>query len=171
MNKLLYIITIFLILTASICIISAQSALHELESLQQASRMANIIQQNVSLQAEIASLEGEIAEGQEIADSFKLKPLGEFEITYYCYDSGATKSGEAVREGMIAVDTDIIPLGSLVYVEGEGFKIAADTGRLIKESRIDVYLPDYEECIERGRINKQVWLVQTESEGDYDRQD
>ena len=35
----------------------------------------------------------------------------------------------------IAVDPDIIPLGSVVYVEGYGVRIAEDTGAYIKGDR------------------------------------
>jgi len=47
----------------------------------------------------------------------------------------------------IAVDPRVIPLGSLVYVEGYGRAIAADTGGAIKGNIIDVYLNSNEEAI------------------------
>ena len=42
---------------------------------------------------------------------------------------------------MIAVDPNVIPLGSKVYVEGYGEAIAADTGGAIKGNKIDVHVP------------------------------
>lgn len=46
----------------------------------------------------------------------------------------------------IAVDPRVIPLGSLVYVEGYGKAVAADTGGAIKGNIIDVYVNSQEEA-------------------------
>lgn len=56
---------------------------------------------------------------------------------------GITSSGAKVKENhTIAVDPDVIPMGSLVYIEGVGIRKAEDTGSAIKGARIDVYIPD-----------------------------
>jgi 3D (Asp-Asp-Asp) domain-containing protein len=47
-------------------------------------------------------------------------------------------TGALLGYGIIAVDPDVIPLGSQVYVPGYGYAIAADTGGAIKGRRIDV---------------------------------
>ncbi|MBS1724237.1 MAG: 3D domain-containing protein [Armatimonadetes bacterium] len=60
---------------------------------------------------------------------------------YTPYDgsaTGHTATGRKAKYGVIAVDPRVIPLGSLVFVEGYGFAIAADTGGAIKGNRIDV---------------------------------
>ncbi|GAB6168633.1 3D domain-containing protein [Clostridium carnis] len=46
----------------------------------------------------------------------------------------------------IAVDPRVIPLGSLVYVEGYGKAIASDTGGAIKGNIIDVFVNSQEEA-------------------------
>lgn len=46
----------------------------------------------------------------------------------------------------ISVDPRVIPLGSLVYVEGYGKAIAADTGGAIKGNIIDVFVNSQEEA-------------------------
>lgn len=51
----------------------------------------------------------------------------------------------------VAVDPRVIPLGSLVYVEGYGQAIAADTGGAIRGNIVDVYLNSKEEAINWGR--------------------
>lgn len=62
---------------------------------------------------------------------------------------GHTFSGTKVREGVIAVDPSVIPLGTKVYITGYntpllpagGFvAVAEDTGGLIKGNRIDIYI-------------------------------
>ena len=51
----------------------------------------------------------------------------------------------------IAVDPNVIPLGSKVYVSGYGTAIAADTGGAIKGNIVDVYFNTEADCIAWGR--------------------
>ncbi len=52
--------------------------------------------------------------------------------------TGKTATGRRAAYGIVAVDPRVIPLNSLVFVEGYGFAIAADTGGAIKGNRIDL---------------------------------
>ncbi|MBP0727273.1 DUF348 domain-containing protein [Bacillus sp. RG28] len=69
--------------------------------------------------------------------------------------SGITATGINVRKNpnikLIAVDPDIIPLGSKVWVEGYGVAIAGDTGGAINGHRIDVLFPTQQDCLKFGR--------------------
>lgn len=60
--------------------------------------------------------------------------------------SGVTSTGvdlgDNPDEKVIAVDPDVIPLGSEVYVEGYGHATAADTGGAINGNKIDVHVPN-----------------------------
>jgi 3D (Asp-Asp-Asp) domain-containing protein len=51
---------------------------------------------------------------------------------------GLTYGGTPVRRGTIAVDPDLIPLGSNLYVPGYGFGRAEDVGGGVKGKRIDL---------------------------------
>lgn len=81
--------------------------------------------------------------------------------TAYCEGcSGTTAIGIDLRSNpnqkVIAVDPNIIPLGSKVWVEGYGEAIAGDTGGAIKGNKIDVFIPTRNEALQWGR--KQVKL-------------
>lgn len=65
--------------------------------------------------------------------------------------TGRTATGRPAKYGVIAVDPRIIPLHSLVFVEGYGFAIAADTGGAIKGNRIDVCFPSLSQANQWGR--------------------
>lgn len=69
------------------------------------------------------------------------------------YGYGITASGEYVREGIIATDTTVIPMHSLVYVVGndfDGLYEAKDIGGAVRGKRIDIYMPDNNDCIKFG---------------------
>lgn len=62
-----------------------------------------------------------------------------------------TRTGTRAEYGVIAVDPKVIPLGTLMYIEGYGFGIAEDTGGRIKGNIIDVCLPTRAEALKWGR--------------------
>ena len=60
----------------------------------------------------------------------------------------------------ISVDPSVIPLGSLVYVDGYGKAIAADTGGAIQGNIIDVYVNSNNDAINWGRqYNVPVYII------------
>ncbi|MTW85026.1 LysM peptidoglycan-binding domain-containing protein [Virgibacillus dakarensis] len=84
--------------------------------------------------------------------------------TAYCTGcSGISATGVNLRENpnakIIAVDPDVIPLGSKVYVEGYGYAVAADTGGEIIGNTIDVHLPTKEQAYSWGRRTVDVTIV------------
>lgn len=79
-----------------------------------------------------------------------------FQSTAYTWTGNKTATGAWPEKGTIAVDPDVIPLGTLLWVEGYGIGIATDTGGAIKGHIIDVFFPTKEECIQWGRRDVRV---------------
>lgn len=83
-------------------------------------------------------------------------------------DYGRTASGEFVRDGFIAVDTNVIPLHSIVYIQGtngyDGIYEAKDTGGAIENNRIDIYIEDKSKAINFGVKNIKVYILR---KGEY----
>ena len=69
--------------------------------------------------------------------------------------SGITKTGINLKQNpnlkVIAVDPNVIKLGSKVHVEGYGYAVAGDTGGAIKGNKIDVFFPSKSTAYEWGR--------------------
>ncbi len=57
---------------------------------------------------------------------------------------GITRSGEKLVKGLVAVDPSVIPLGTLLYIEGYGFAKASDTGGGIKGKWVDLGYEDHD---------------------------
>lgn len=64
---------------------------------------------------------------------------------------GVTASGLPVRKGVVAVDPELIPLGTRLYVPGYGRGIAADVGVAIKGRIIDLWMPNHAAARKWGR--------------------
>ena len=94
--------------------------------------------------------------------------IGECTITYYCCEAyehicgtgtGLTATGIPVAPGMVAVDPDVIPLGSTVIIDGQEY-LAADTGGAIKGNHVDIAVPTHQEALDLGTKTAEVWVVQ-----------
>lgn len=77
--------------------------------------------------------------------------------------SGVTASGMETFVGMVAVDPNIIPLGTKLYVEDYGIAIAGDTGGAIKGKKIDLFFNTNSEVYNFGRRNKKVYILKDQS--------
>ncbi len=86
-----------------------------------------------------------------------------FEATGYSANDPAqgtdstTATGLEVEEGIVAVDPEVIPLGSQLEIKGLGEFVAEDTGGKIKGNRIDIFFESKQEAIEFGREG--VWVT------------
>lgn len=59
----------------------------------------------------------------------------------------------------IAVDPNVIPLGTKVYVEGYGYAVAHDTGGAIKNNKIDLFMNSSKEAYSWGRRNVNLYII------------
>ena len=108
--------------------------------------------------------------------------VGKFRITGYCSgpictgkyaasriwtgnrEIAITASGAVAEVGItVAVDTDIIPWGTAIYIEGLGIRIAQDVGGSVRGRHIDVFFGGHsgahEEALEWGSQYRAVWIV------------
>ncbi|HET6350567.1 MAG TPA: 3D domain-containing protein [Coriobacteriia bacterium] len=70
-----------------------------------------------------------------------------------------TATGAKAVKGVIAVDPDVIPLGTHVYVPGYGYAVAADTGGAIDGRRIDLCFRTVSECMRWGRRSVTITIL------------
>lgn len=84
--------------------------------------------------------------------------------TAYCNGcSGITATGVNLKSNpnlkVIAVDPNVIPLGSKVWVEGYGYAVAGDTGGAIKGNKIDLFMPSKSQAYDFGRKKVRVKVL------------
>lgn len=72
---------------------------------------------------------------------------------------GITASGMKARRGVVAVDTSVIPFGTRLFIEGYGYAIAGDTGSAIKGNKVDLFFDDYNDAINYGVKNVNVYVL------------
>lgn len=122
-------------------------------------------------QAEKEAAEKAAAEQAQASVTTGQQPAGQtfiMESTAYSSDPADTLGGGTVTATgqnlltnpmAVAVDPNVIPLGTRLYVEGYGEAIASDTGGAIKGNIVDVHFPTYEQCIQWGRRQVKVTIL------------
>ena len=128
------------------------------DALEELGRMAN----DYALEAKARR---EQAEAYEALGAYRY--IGECTITAYCpcaeccgrWADGLTASGLPAGPGIVAVDPDVIPLGSTVIIDGMKY-LAADTGSGVEGLHIDIFLASHEETVAHGVRTADVWVVE-----------
>jgi len=80
------------------------------------------------------------------------------EASAYLAGDGDGAGITAVR-GVVAVDPDVIPLGTRLFIPGYGEAVAADTGGAIVGNRIDLVMDSYGEAMDFGRRDVTVYVL------------
>lgn len=78
-----------------------------------------------------------------------------FHVTAYCKGE-ITAAGNRVRAGMAAADPKVLPLGSVIRIEGvpakyEGIYTVLDTGPAVQGRVLDIYMWSCYEALDFGR--------------------
>ena len=104
-------------------------------------------------QVDTAIHEAAISLSKSTTESKPMGPAAQYVATAYSL-RGRTASGRMVSKGLIAADPRVLPLGARVRLETGGYSgeyLVADTGRLIKGKRIDIWIPSSREAMRFGR--------------------
>ena len=84
--------------------------------------------------------------------------------TAYSWECGngddLTASMTPIREGVIAVDKSVIPLGSQVEIVGLGMFSAEDVGGAIKGNRVDIFMTSRSAALDFGRREVEVRVIE-----------
>jgi len=72
---------------------------------------------------------------------------------------GITASGLQAQVGVVAVDTNVIPFHTRMYIEGYGFAVAGDRGGAIRGYKVDLFFDTRAETVEFGRRHLNVWIL------------
>ena len=169
MNKkqlTIFLVTLFVIISLPFYVYG-QTLQHEIVILKQEN--SNLIEKNSDLnkknevlQAEYITLEDNYSRlYEEHLTCPQWISLGIFKIT--CYWLGEDMYGEMTSSGVhatpnntIAVDPNIIPLGTKVFIDGEIYT-AQDVGGAVKGNVIDIWVAD--ESLSFGRKFSEVFIL------------
>ena len=111
--------------------------------------------------AKEAQARQEQAEAYEAIGAYEY--VGVCTVTAYCpceaccgeWADGITATGLPAVPGIVAVDPEVIPLGSTVILDGQKY-LAADTG--VKGNHVDIYIPHHELANNYGKHWESVWI-------------
>jgi len=150
---------------------AAEKAAAEKAAKEQAAREAQAAAEKEAAEQAAAEAAAQ-ATAQATAQAAMTQPVGQTFImasTAYSSDpADALGGGTVTATGQnlltnpmaVAVDPNVIPLGTRLYVEGYGEAIASDTGGAIKGNIVDVHFSTYEQCIQWGRRQVKVTILE-----------
>lgn len=92
----------------------------------------------------------------------KIEKIIEMSATAYTHTGRRTCTDIWPSVGIVAVDPQVIPLGTRLYIDGYGYATALDTGGSIKGNKIDLFYETKEEALKWGRREVRVFVLQNE---------
>lgn len=133
--------------------------------------VAEIQKETTEVKEEVSEVKEEISEVEEMlqnleteesteTDKYHSLPLGHYTLTAYEWTGNTCANGEYPSKGY-TIACNSLPLGTRVYIEGYGFYTVEDRGGMA-DNVIDIYLGDYDECIEFGVQEADVYLIKEE---------
>lgn len=95
--------------------------------------------------------------------------VGTCTITHYCPCARCNgRAGQPTASGVmperfrtVAVDPKVIPMGSRIYIDGYGYRIAEDTG--VRGNWVDVFTDSHAHALDLGLKKRTVWIVKEEN--------
>lgn len=90
----------------------------------------------------------------------RFKEAKMMEASAYTHTGQRTFTGVYPEVGTVAVDPQVIPLGTKLWIEGYGFGVAEDTGGYIKGNRVDLFMETKRECYYWGRRQVRVLILE-----------
>lgn len=158
-----------------IAILSRDEAIEDLETRYEAVKA--IQQDAVAAYGELAArVDADREARQAQAEAYEAigayQYIGECTVTYYCCEAyehvcgdgdGLTATGIPVTPGVVAVDPEVIPLGSTVIIDGQAY-LAADTGGAVKGNHVDIAVATHQEALELGTRTAEVWVVEDDEQ-------
>lgn len=151
----------------------AREARHQEESRQLRAELQHVEQVRDDALAELGRMANDSVREklvrQEQAEAYEAvgawEYVGECTITAYCpcaeccgrWADGVTASGLPATHGVVAVDPEVIPLGSTVVIDGQRY-LAADTGSGVEGLHIDICMGSHEETVAHGVRTADVWV-------------
>ncbi len=91
--------------------------------------------------------------------SYSKKISGMKALSYYVSGNPHGSYGLPCTYGTVAVDPNVIPLGTTLYIEGYGYAVANDVGTSIKGNIIDVYMEYGPQCYTWGARKVDVYII------------
>mgnify|MGYP005761300887 FL=1 len=153
-----------------IAILSRDEAIEDLETRYRAARA--IEEDAVAAYGELAArVDADREARQAQAEAYEAigayEYIGECTVTYYCCEAyehvcgdgdGLTATGLPVTPGVVAVDPEVIPLGSTVIIDGQAY-LAADTGGAVGGNHVDICVATHQEAEDLGVTTAEVWVA------------
>lgn len=76
-----------------------------------------------------------------------------------------TASGAVAEQGVtIAADWDVLPPGTVIYIDGLGERVVQDRGGAIKGNAVDIYFEDHDEALVFGRQAVRLYIIEERRE-------
>ena len=113
----------------------------------------------------IVEMENKVSELNSEIEKKNNTFLGEFKVSFYTptdgSSTGITATGNrAIPYQTVAVDPNVIPLGTRLYIENYGEVIADDVGGAIKGNKLDFCVATVNEAYSNGVQYLNVWIVE-----------